>query len=506
MYQFAPVVDASQLAGLIDLSISFKEKSLNQAVVQVYQSSAGIWHPFEIDTSLSDDQEISALFDLTTVLESPQDLADLKVRFVASHDKSSEKAEVNFIALRVADLVGDTSSVLTSSEAINAAPVWLQGNLGSGIGVAVIDSGVKRYHELQNDSQGNKSGLEKGWSALTEKDVNNDRNGHGTLVASIISNQKRNGNGIYHGIAPDSVIIPVEVLDKDGRGSYSDIIAGLDWVVQNKDLYNIRVVNLSLSAPVQSYYWDDPLNQAVMRAWQADIVIVAAAGNGGPAPMTIGVPGNNPYVITVGALTDAYTTTDWSDDYVPAFSASGPTYEGFVKPDVIAPGGHIAGLMSDKCTLAKVHPEFKIDKDYYHLSGTSMSAAQVSGVVALMLAENPALTPDEVKYRLMASAQPATNAVGEPAYSLWQQGAGRVNAYQAVYGDASGTANQGLDIAADLAGTRHFGGYTRWNPEMGAFYLISPDGAALDDRTTWAGGYSWSVGHSWSVGYSWSVG
>ena len=134
-----------------------------------------------------------------------------------------------------------------------------------------------------------------------------DDNGHGTLVASIIKNSKKNANNMFFGVAPDAVIIPVQVLGEDGSGSYSNVIAGIQWVIDNKDKYNIRVMNLSLSAPPQSYYWDDPLNQAVMRAWQAGIVVVAAAGNGGPDPMSIGVPGNNPYVITVGAITDAYT-------------------------------------------------------------------------------------------------------------------------------------------------------------------------------------------------------
>ena len=110
--------------------------------------------------------------------------------------------------------------------------------------------------------------------------------------------------------------------DQYGIGSYSDVIAGIQWVIEHKAEYHIRVLNLSLSALKKSHYWDDPLNQAVIRAWQSGLVVVVAAGNNGPDPMSIGVPANNPYVITVGALTDAYTPEDWSDDYVPSFSAT----------------------------------------------------------------------------------------------------------------------------------------------------------------------------------------
>jgi serine protease AprX len=117
-------------------------------------------------------------------------------------------------------------------------------------------------------------------------------------------------------------------------------------VLRNRERLSIRVLNLSFNAPARSHYWDDPINQAVMRLWEAGIVVVASAGNTGPAPMTIGVPGNLPYVITVGAMTDLYTPEDRSDDRLTWFSAAaGPTHEGFVKPDPVVPGGHLRGVM-----------------------------------------------------------------------------------------------------------------------------------------------------------------
>jgi len=145
--------------------------------------------------------------------------------------------------------------------------------------------------------------------------------------------------GGYFGIAPKSNLVIVRAFNSDGAGTYANVIAGLNWIVANKAKYNIRVLNLSFGATPQSDYWNDPLDQAVMAAWKAGIVVVAAAGNDGPSPMTIDVPGNVPYIITVGAITDNYTPYVYTDDRLASFSSTGPTYEGFVKPEVVAPGG-----------------------------------------------------------------------------------------------------------------------------------------------------------------------
>ena len=192
------------------------------------------------------------------------------------------------------------------------------------------------------------------------------------------------------------------------------MIRALDWVVSNHQAYGIRVLNLSFSAPPQSYYWDDPLNQAVMAAWQAGIVVVASAGNTGPEPMTIGVPGNVPYVITVGAMTDNYSPEDPSDDMMTYWSSAGPTIEAFVKPELVAPGGHLSGYMPSSGTLPQQYPDFYDSGQYFTMSGTSQAAAVVSGIVALLLQDEPWLTPDDVKCRLMANT-----VVG--IYRQWQQ-------------------------------------------------------------------------------------
>ena len=156
-----------------------------------------------------------------------------------------------------------------------------------------------------------------------------DESGHGTHVTAIILGASTNQSK-YNGIAPDAGLVVVKAFNPDGSGTYADVIQGIGWIVANKAKYNIRILNASFSAPVRSWYWQDPLNQAIMKAWQAGIVVVASAGNTGPGPMTIGVPGNNPYVITVGAMTDNYTPTNGADDrldaWLPLEQRSGPGF------------------------------------------------------------------------------------------------------------------------------------------------------------------------------------
>ena len=159
-------------------------------------------------------------------------------------------------------------------------------------------------------------------------------------------------------MAPGVNLVAVRVLDSNGQGSYSNVIRGIQWVLLQKARYNIRVMNLSLSAPPNSPYWQDPLNQAVMAAWGSGIVVVVAAGNRGPQPMSIGVPGNVPYVITVGAVTDNYYPMQPGKYTLASFSSVGPTYEGFVKPEVVAMGGHMLAYAPDDGTLAQEFPQW----------------------------------------------------------------------------------------------------------------------------------------------------
>ena len=270
---------------------------------------------------------------------------------------------------------------------------------GRGVTIAILDTGLWSDEGLLLNTKGH-SRMKHSYDALTDTEITakemlvrgNDGNGQGSHMAAVAVSS-RSIDGEFNGIAPDAKLVVVNAFKDDGRGTYADVIRGLDWVLQNRERLDIRVLNLSFSASPQSAYWDDPINQAVMKLWQAGIVVVASAGNTGPAAMTIGVPGNLPYVITVGAMTDGYTPEDRSDDRLTWFTAAGPTHEGFVKPDLVAPGGHIRGVMPKRDYIPVTYPQFHDGGVYFAMSGTSQSSAVISGIVALMLQVEPELTP-----------------------------------------------------------------------------------------------------------------
>lgn len=275
---------------------------------------------------------------------------------------------------------------------------------GYGVTVAILDTGHSAYNSQERNTA-NEYRLLAHHDAIDDKTLRkeSDDHGHGSHVSAIVVNSAANGlDGRFNGIAPDAELVVVKAFDDQGQATYSDVIRGIDWIVANKDTYGIRVLNLSFSAPPKSYYWDDPLNQAVMAAWQSGIVVAASAGNLGPDPMTIGVPGNVPYVITVGAMTDNLSPGDGSDDLLASFSSAGPTVEASVKPEVVAPGGHLLAMMASDVALALQHPEFHDAGEYFVMSGTSQAAAVVSGAATLMLQTDPSLSPDDVKCRLLS--------------------------------------------------------------------------------------------------------
>ncbi|MCB0132546.1 MAG: S8 family peptidase, partial [Caldilineaceae bacterium] len=353
---------------------------------------------------------------------------------------------------------------------------------GRGIGIAVIDSGVyfsKDVRDLLGNqikqqflgqavfvgdgacgSEGGKQ--EANYCSQDWKDAR-DPYGHGSHVAGAIWSQFQDVQGAARvGIAPDASILSVRVLSANGGGTYEDVIEGIQYVVANRTAFKdpIRVINLSVSAPVTAPYFVDPLNRAVEAAWANGIVVVAAAGNEGGRAESITVPGNDPYVITVGAVDSNRTPGDWSDDVVPAWSSTGPTQDGFIKPDLLAPGANVVSFMyndpddmANSAYLVQQHPDYAATANLFRMSGTSMSTAIVSGVAALMLQVNPALTPDQVKFRLKYSAVPAITASDTLQYGLFQQGAGRIWAPAAVLATdiPADSANAGMNIHDDLA-------------------------------------------------------
>jgi len=350
------------------------------------------------------------------------------------------------------------------AEVVGAAELHRNGITGRGVTVAVLDSGLWEAPPLARDTRG-KPRVVARYNAITNREEREvvDESGHGTHLSSVIAHSgkvTREGadTGSFQGIAPDANLVVVKAFDINGHGDFLDITRGVQWVVDNREKYGIRILNLSFAAFPRWPYWLDPINQAVMRAWASGITVVAAAGNEGPDPMTVGSPGNLPYVITVGAVTDSWTPDDRDDDYIPDFSSRGPTPSAHLKPDLVAPGGHITGITRPGSTLEKEHPNFLLNTGEFVMTGSSQASAIVSGITALLLQLEPDLTPDDVKCKLISSAEPAINADGLLAYSPLQQGYGYASASRAVTLGNRGCGNTGLNIGADIAGKEHFEG------------------------------------------------
>lgn len=317
---------------------------------------------------------------------------------------------------------------------------------GAGIGVAVIDSGITSWHDDLTYS-GNSSSVQMRGNqrvAAFADFVNGasspyDDNGHGTHVSGIIAGNGYDSGGSNTGIAPASHVVSLKVLDRQGRGVISDVIAAFDYALANRARHNIRVVNLSVGAAVTSSYRTDPLTLAAKRVVDAGIVVVTAAGNlgqnkaGQPQWGGILAPGNAPWVLTVGASTHQ-GTLNRTDDAVTGFSSAGPSaidYE--AKPDLVASGMGIVSLSDPGSLFYLTKAAYlvggKLDtayKPYLSLTGTSMAAPVVTGTVALMLQANPSLTPNLVKAILQYTAQL------QPDVHPLRQGGGFLNTKGAV--------------------------------------------------------------------------
>jgi serine protease AprX len=329
--------------------------------------------------------------------------------------------------------------VNTYDRSIGADQVWAQRYQGANVNIAVVDSGVASTGDLGGTRILAATSVNAGDSTTT------DGYGHGSHVAGIIASNGSASSGKYIGIAPKAGIISVKVFNNLGQGTVSDVIAGLQWIYNNRFTYNIRIVNLSLDTTLAQSYHVDPLDAACEMLWFNKILVVVAAGNNQQsAPGTIYSPANDPFVLTVGAVDDAGTPTT-SDDTLAPYSAYGTTLDGFSKPDVVAPGADIIStLASSSDYLALAHPSH-IDAGFFDMSGTSMAAAVVSGAAALLLETNPSLTPDQIKSRLMSTAAALSPSSGT--------GAGEVNVYAATQSWSTASANTGVAVCQGLVAT-----------------------------------------------------
>ncbi|MEO8522344.1 MAG: S8 family serine peptidase, partial [Acidobacteriota bacterium] len=328
-------------------------------------------------------------------------------------------------------------AMAVTTEATGAAQVWdgaFKGFTGQGIGVAVIDSGVAKHKDLR-------ARIVASVDFTGGRPADRDLFGHGTHVAGTIA---ASGDGGYQGIAPGAHLISLRVLGADGSGETSDVINAIDWAIDHRAEYRIRVINLSLGHPILESYREDPLCLAVQRAVDAGIVVVAAAGNLGKTadgtPVVGGIisPGNAPAALTVGAL-NTFGTAQRSDDRMATYSSRGPTaIDGVLKPELAAPGNKITATGSFGSYLATTYPERVVAGQgshiYMQMSGTSMASAVVAGAVALLLEANPRLTPADAKLALQLTSSRVNGA------GLIEAGAGSVNIASAVKlsrGDAS---------------------------------------------------------------------
>jgi serine protease AprX len=329
--------------------------------------------------------------------------------------------------------------------------------------IAIVDSGI----EANRADFGNGSRV-VGNITITNSTANTpgDGRGHGTFVAGIAAGSADR----YAGAAPNAGILSIDVMDDAGTARTSDVIAACEFILANKGKYNIRVANFSLHSAALNRFYNDPLDLAVEKLWFNGIFVVAAAGNYGSATGPSGVmhaPGNDPFVMTVGAV-DIGNKIALGDDANAPWSAYGYTEDGFSKPELGAPGRYMIGPVPQGSTLVAQKPGNVVAPGYIQLSGTSFAAPVVAGVAAQLLARHPDWTPDQVKGALMMSAKPV------PQAKSGSVGVGQVNAGK----------------AADLKGTPP-------SPNLALNrFLLSSSGSVSFDTASWAatvaGNASWA--------------
>jgi serine protease AprX len=296
--------------------------------------------------------------------------------------------------------------------------------------IAVVDSGV----DPSVPDLAGRVVHEEDFTSLPDNSPHDGR-GHGTFVASVAAGS----GGMHAGVAPNADIVSLDVVDDNGMGLTSDVIAAADWILANKDTYDIRVANFSLHGSQPSTFRFDPLDKAVERLWFGGVVVVAASGNYGATQQgVLYAPGNDPFVITVGAV-DLNGTIGTADDFAAPWSARGSTLDGFAKPEISAPGRYMVGAIPPGSTLAAERPDRLVEPGYLLMSGTSFATPVVAGTAAYILARHPNFTPDQVKGALMLTARPT------PAAVAGSTGVGEVAADRAVEVASPPNPNLALD-------------------------------------------------------------
>ena len=383
------------------------------------------------------------------------------------------------------------------------------GDTGQGVTVAVLDTGIDNLPDFSGRLVG-------GVDLTNENNPYQDSYGHGTFVAGLIAGDGASSNGQYSGEAPGAKLVSIKVAGADGTTHLGTLISGLQWAADHQSIYGIEVLNISLGFQPSQSTVNNPLDQAVEAVWNSGIAVVASAGNAGPFNGTILSPGDDPLVITAGALDDM-ATASITDDEMNDFSSAGPTSpDGWVKPDLVTSGRSVVSLAAPGSTIYNNYPSARVGSANFVGSGTSFSAAITSGAAALVLADNPGLTPNQIKARLLGNTSPGP--VGNP----FVDGHGALNAYAAATAGPMNFNQSAANLTPASPGTTVSLSPTRpvdtWNTNLwsGTSWNQTPsDGWAWNgwawnggDWNGWAGnggdwnGWAWN-GATWNSG-DWS--
>jgi serine protease AprX len=371
-----------------------------------------------------------------------------------------------------------------------------QGDTGQGVTVAVVDTGIDNLPDFSGRLLGGVD-LTGGNSPFQ------DSYGHGTFVAGLIAGNGASSNGQYSGEAPGARLVSIKVAGLSGITHLSTLITGLQWAVDHQSLYGIRILNLSLGYQSRQSTVTNPLDQAVQAVWNSGITVVTSAGNAGPFDGTILSPGDDPLVITVGALDDMATPST-ADDEMNNFSSVGPTTrDGWAKPDLVTSGRSVVSLAAPGSAIANQYPSARVGPANLVGSGTSFSTAIASGAAALVLADNPGITPNEVKARLLGTTAPGP--VGNP----FVDGHGALDAYAAATAGPMDFNQSATGLVGALLGATVSlspgGSADTWNLNLWSGLSVSQGsgGGANWNGLSWSGadwnGWAWTS-RAWNNG------
>jgi serine protease AprX len=368
------------------------------------------------------------------------------------------------------------------------------GDTGQGVTVAVLDTGIDNLPDF--------SGRLVGGVDLTNgNNPFQDSYGHGTFVAGLIAGNGASSNGQYSGEAPGAKLVSIKVAGADGTTHLGTLISGLEWAADHQSGYGIKILNISLGFKPSQSTVNNPLDQAVEAVWNSGIAVVASAGNAGPFNGTVLSPGDDPLVITAGALDDM-ATAPITDDEMNDFSSVGPTSrDGWVKPDLVTSGRSVISLAAPGSTTYNNYPSARVGSANFVGTGTSFSAAITSGGAALVLARNPGLSPNQIKARLLGNTNPGP--VGNP----FVDGHGALNAYAAATSAPMDFSQSAASLTPKPPGTTVSLSPTRpvdtWNMNLwsGISWNQPPSTGWAWNGVAWNGG-DWS-GWAWN-GTAWN--